>query len=154
MWNKKHWPSALGSIYNKKKSKFVLTSPPVSLLTLLVLAERILQERNWNKITEHLRHFIWDGKQFAISQEQVWVCTFSRPLTSNVLAQWRTHPNDLFGSLVNHRPYGHLKGQVFFLSLFSCNCNDQLSKNFHRFVIFMHMNWDTPSENELVFDNY
>ena len=34
----------------------------------------------------------------------------------------------------------------FFLSLFSCNFNDQLSPNFHRLVILC-ICWDTPSEN-------
>ena len=42
---------------------------------------------------------------------------------------------------------------MFFLSLFSCNFDDQKSTNFHRFVI-LSICWDkTPSVRILVFDN-
>ena len=36
--------------------------------------------------------------------------------------------------------------RVFFLSLFSCNCDDQLSPNVH-IVVTVCKCWDTPSEN-------
>ena len=38
------------------------------------------------------------------------------------------------------------QGCFFFLSFFSCAFDDQLSPNFHRFVILC-LCWDTPSEN-------
>ena len=38
-----------------------------------------------------------------IHREQVLVRTFSRLLTRNEHAQWRTHSKDSFGTLVNHR---------------------------------------------------
>ena len=37
--------------------------------------------------------------------------------------------------------------RVFFLLLFSCNFDDKLSKNFHRFVILYMLGWNAPSEN-------
>ena len=40
---------------------------------------------------------------------------------------------------------------MFFLSLFSCNCDDQLSPNFHRFVIWCV---EIHQVRILVFDNY
>ena len=42
---------------------------------------------------------------------------------------------------------------VFFLSLFSCNFDDQWSQNLHRQCYFMFC-FDTTSKNTLVFDNY
>ena len=36
---------------------------------------------------------------------------------------------------------------LFFLSVFSCSFDDQMSQTFPRFVILCKICWDTPSEN-------
>ena len=41
----------------------------------------------------------------------------------------------------------------FFLFFFSCNFDDQLSSNLHRFVILCILYWDTLTE-DVVFDSY
>ena len=51
-----------------------------------------------------------------------------------------------WGLEIKHLRAHNLCNKGVFLSLFSRNCDDQLSSNFHRFDISICICWDTPSE--------